>query len=235
MLEARKSRTALITGGSNGIGLAIAKKFSENGLKVGIADIADPEVEINDVHYKYCDVGNAKDVDSLFAWATEKTGLPDILVINAGRGIQEKLIEGDPEKWQQIINTNVMGALRCIRAFVPPMVKNREGNVVVISSVSANNPHPYGAIYSASKTALEVIAETLRLETLPHVNVTVISPGITDTGFFSNQISGDSNVEDLNMGAIQPEEIAEDVFYAINKNKGTSINKIITRPLAQNF
>jgi NADP-dependent 3-hydroxy acid dehydrogenase YdfG len=86
-----------------------------------------------------------------------------------------------------------------------------------------------------TKTALEVIAETLRLETLPHINVTVVSPGITDTAFFENQVSGQTSVEQLNMGAISPEEIAQDVLYAIKKKKGTSINKIITRPLAQSF
>lgn len=235
MQATSKSKTALITGGSSGIGLAIADKFSREGITVAIADIAEYKGEGENIHFKHCDVGDAGHIDDLYNWANEKTGLPEILVINAGRGIQEKLTEGDPEKWQQIINTNVMGALRCIRAFVPEMIKNKKGNVIIISSVSANQPHPYGAVYSATKTALEVIAETLRLETLPHINVTVISPGITDTKFFENQISGNSSIEEMDMGAISPAEIAEDVFYAINKKNGTSINKIITRPLAQSF
>ena len=128
-----------------------------------------------------------------------------------------------------------MGTLRCIRAFTPNMVSQKSGNVVFISSVSANQPHPYGGIYAASKTALEVIAETLRLETLPHINVTVVSPGLVDTAFFEHQISGGSSVEEIGMGFIEPEEIAEDVWYALKKKKGTSINKIITRPTLQNF
>lgn len=235
MQAASRSKTALITGGSSGIGLAIAKKFSREGLQVAIADIAEYNGEDQNILFKHCDVGDADDIEELYSWARDNTGLPEILVINAGRGIQEKLTEGDPEKWQKILNTNIMGALRCIRAFVPEMIKRKKGNVVIISSVSANQPHPYGAVYSASKTALEVIAETLRLETLPHINITVISPGITDTKFFENQISGNSSIADMNMGAISPAEIAEDVFYAISKKNGTSINKIITRPLAQSF
>lgn len=227
--------TALITGGSNGIGLAIANKFSAENLTVGIADIAEYKGSNANIHFKKCDVRDGAHIDELYKWVKESTGFPEILVINAGRGIQEKLTEGDPEKWQQILDTNLMGALRCIRAFVPQMLKNKRGSVVIISSVAANQPHPYGGIYSASKTALEVIAETLRQETLPYINVTVVCPGITDTGFFSNQISGNSNIKDLDMGTISPEEIAEDVFYAINKKKGTSINKIITRPIAQSF
>lgn len=234
MLATSSPHTALITGGSSGIGRAIAEAFYSEGMKVAIADKNEYNGEAN-LKFKQCDVADGREIDELYSWCTAEIGPPDILVINAGRGIQEKLTEGDPEKWQEIINTNLMGALRCIRAFVPDMLKEQRGNVVIISSVSAGQPHPYGGVYSATKTALEMVAETLRLETLPHINVTVVSPGITDTAFFENQLSGNTNIEDLNMGAISPEEIAQDVLYAIRKKKGTGINKIITRPLAQSF
>lgn len=234
MLENGLPHTALITGGSSGIGRAIAEAFFAEGMQVAIADKDQYKGEVS-LKYKKCDVGRGTEIDELYSWCTEAIGQPEILVINAGRGIQEKLTEGDPEKWQEIINTNLMGALRCIRAFVPAMLKQQRGNVVIISSVSAEQPHPYGGVYSATKTALEVVAETLRLETLPHINVTVVCPGVTDTAFFENQLSGNTNIKDLNMGAISPEEIAQDVLYAIKKKKGTSINKIITRPLEQSF
>lgn len=90
----------------------------------------------------------------------------------------------------KIIDLNVMGALRCIRAFVPAMLERENGHIVFISSVSASQPHPYGGIYSAAKTALEVIAETLRQETLPHLNVTVVSPGVTNTNFLLMRFRG---------------------------------------------
>lgn len=229
------TRIAVVTGGSSGIGKAIAHKLAAENIKVIVADIAAEPEDHPNLFYRKCDIGKGEDVDQLYSWAIDNVGMPDIVIINAGQGIQEKLTEGDPEKWQRILNTNLMGSLRTIRSFVPELVKKQHGNVVFISSVSANQPHPYGGIYSASKTALEVVAETLRLETLPHVNVTVISPGIVDTAFFKNQVSGDSSVQEMGMGAISPEEIAEDVWYAINKKAGTSINKIITRPIQQEF
>ncbi|MDT0687645.1 SDR family oxidoreductase [Autumnicola psychrophila] len=229
------SRKALITGGAKGIGRAISKKFSLENYKTVIADIENIELQDENIFFCNTDVTRSSDIDHLFSWTTKKIGNPDVLVINAGIGIQESLTEGDPEKWQKVMDTNLMGALRCIRAFVPAMLEKGEGNVVFISSVSANQPHPSGGIYSATKTALEVIAETLRLETLPHINVTVISPGITDTNFFENQISGHTSVEGLDMGYITPEDIAEDVFYAISRKNNRSINKIVTRPLKQNF
>lgn len=231
----RTSKIALVTGGSSGIGRAVAEKLNETGIRVVVADIKKPQTTISDISFRKCDVGNPEDIDALFTWTTENLGVPEILILNAGRGIQEKLVEGNPEKWQQVINTNLMGPLRCIRAFVPQMLKLKTGNVVFISSVSANQPHQYGGIYSASKTALEVVAETLRLETLPHLSVTVVSPGVVETDFFKNQVSGNSSIEEMGMGAISAREIADDIWYAINKKKETSINKIITRPIKQSF
>ncbi|MDT0676657.1 SDR family oxidoreductase [Autumnicola musiva] len=228
-------KNIFITGGASGIGYSIARKFSSENYKVGIADIVQPEHEEKDIFFSRADVTNPVDIDRLYKEVVESIGHPEVLVLNAGRGIQEKLTEGDPEKWQQVINLNLMGNLRCIRAFVPDMMKKKRGHVIFISSVSANQPHPAGGIYAASKTALEVIAKTLRLETLPHVKVTVVSPGITDTKFFENQISGFTTVENLEMGAIGPEEIADDVFYAVSRKNGRCINKIVTRPLKQNF
>lgn len=234
MSQNSSAKTAIVTGGSSGIGKAIARKLADEGVKVIIADIHSVE-NIPNTHFHKCDVSKAEDIDELYAWVNGNIGKPDILILNAGQGIQEKLAEGDPEKWQKIINTNLMGPLRSIRSFVPDMLEKKKGNVVFISSVSANQPHPYGGIYSASKTAVEVVAETLRLETLPHINVTVVSPGIVDTEFFRNQVSGNSSIEEMGMGSISAEEIADDVWYALSKKPGTAINKIITRPTLQNF
>lgn len=235
MKETPSSKLALVTGGNSGIGKAISAKLSNAGVKVIVADLSDNNDEENSVIYKKCDVTRGKEIGELFSWVRENHGVPDYLILNAGQGIREKLTEGDPEKWQKVIHTNLMGPLRCIRAFTPSMIEQERGNVVFISSVSANQPHPYGGIYAASKTALEVVAETLRLEALPHLNVTVVSPGIVKTSFFENEISGDISVDELEMGHLEAEEIADDVWYALNKKPGSGINKIVTRPLLQNF
>lgn len=235
MSNKSSSKIALVTGGSSGIGKAIAEKLRSEGVKVCVADISAANTEKEGITYRKCDISNAEDIDQLYEWISNHHGHPDFLILNAGQGIREKLTEGDPEKWQKIVHTNLMGPLRCIRAFTPAMLDKKQGNVVFISSVSANQPHPYGGIYSATKTALEVVAETLRLESLPYLNVTVVSPGIVETEFFKNEISGGVSVEEMGMGAISPAEVAEDVWYALNKKEGTSINKIITRPVLQNF
>lgn len=228
------SKIALVTGGSNGIGRAIVTKLADAGARVVVADLRDNGSNMP-VIFRKCDVSRKEEVADLFLWMQENVGYPDILVLNAGRGIKEKLTEGDPEKWKSILDVNLMGPLRFIRAFVPKMMEKKIGHVVFISSVSANQPHPYGGVYTATKTALEVIAETLRQETFPHLKVTVVSPGIVDTDFFQNQLSGPTSMEEIGMGSIQAEEIAEDVMYALGKKNGTCINKITTRPVLQLF
>lgn len=235
MKKENSFKIALVTGGSSGIGKAIAEKLSSEGVKVVVADIKAPEKSVKNIVFRHCDVRTGGAIDDLYAWMKNHMGLPDYLILNAGRGIQEKLTEGDPEKWKEILDLNVLGALRCIRAFTPHMLSKKTGNVVFISSVSTHQPYEYGGIYVASKTALEVIAETLRLETLPHLKVTVISPGIVDTAFYNNEISGNKTIQNMDMGAISAAEIAEDVWYTLNKQHSTSINKIITRPTLQNF
>lgn len=226
---------ALVTGGSGGIGWAIAQKLASGNNTVVIADIVPPAGEHENIIYWQCDVRKGEDVNGLYLALLQQYKLPDILVLNAGKGIHEQLSEGDPEKWLDVLNLNVMGALRCIRAFVPPMKEQKKGHVVFISSVAATQPYTYGGIYSASKAALEMIAETLRLETLPDIKVTVVAAGITDTGFFNNQVSGHTSVNDIGMGSLSAQDIAEDVFYALQKKGTATLNKIITRPSGQNF
>lgn len=229
-MEKEDKPLAIVTGGSSGIGLAIAVALAKESYKVINADIQEPAGGDSDnCIYHKCDVTSAADVDSLSRLVRE-TGTPGVLVLNAGKGIHERLREGDPEKWFQVININICGTLRVLRAILPFM---HNGHVIFISSVSAGNPHPYGGIYAATKSAVDTIAETLRQEELEKIAVTVISPGIVDTPFFSNMVSGSHNPADIGWGAVEAEEVAASVIYVLQQAKGTVINSITIRPSGQ--
>lgn len=231
MVNNNKKKTVLITGGSGGLGLAIAHKLISVDLEVALTDEwSNPNLP---APFFDCDIRKSEEIQELYNWTMAQIGIPDVLILNAGVGIKEKLYEGDPEKWQNVFDVNVMGALRCIRAFVPQMLDNT-GQIIFISSVSAFQPHEYGGVYSASKTALEILAETLRMETLPNLKVTIISPGSIDTNFFTNQLAGGSE-HHKTLPKMTPEAVAEDVLYCIKNAKNRGLNKIISRPSAQQF
>lgn len=230
-----RGNRAVVSGGSSGIGFAIAAKLAAKGILTTIADLNTPDLLPENCSFCQCDVSNGHNVNALFTQVQEKPGLPDILICSAGRGIHEKLTEGDPEKWRQIIETNLLGALRMVRAFVPGMQQAGHGDVVFISSVAAQQAYPYGGIYAASKAALEVVAETLRLEVLPAIRVTVVAPGVTDTAFFENTVSGFHTTEDIGYGAVSADQVADAVLFALQQPPGVSVNHITVRPTGQPF
>ncbi len=225
-----KKSMAIVTGGSSGIGLAISEHLQNENFYVINADIQPPKQKNSETYiFLKCDITKAKDVAKL-SQLVQSNGEPTVLILNAGRGIHEKIREGDPEKWIQVIDLNICGTLRVLRAVLPFMHK---GHVIFMSSVSALNPYPYGAVYAGTKSALNTIAETLRLEELPDIKVTTVSPGVVKTPFFENMISGSNNVESTGWGAIHPNEIAETIIFILKQKKDIAINNITIRPSGQ--
>ncbi|MBC3539971.1 SDR family oxidoreductase [Rufibacter sediminis] len=225
---------AVVSGGASGIGKAIAEKLAAAGAQVIVADII-PAEEGSKIAYFPCNVTKPDDITAFYAHISETYGQPDILVCCAGQGIHEKLTEGDPDKWQAVLDLNIMGALRLIRAFTPGMLEKGAGDVVIISSVSAGQPYPYGGVYAASKSALNILAETLRQETLPTLRVLTVAPGVTQTSFFENTISGYNTVESIGYGALSPEEVAQTVLFALEQPRHVSLNHLTVRPTPQPF
>lgn len=229
-------KIALVTGGAAGIGFACAQRLAQAGCRVVIADIKKPLIEEGNLQFRETDITSATAIDALYDWMNKQHAVPDILICNAGRGISEQLAEGDPEKWHSIFQLNVMGHLRVIRSYLPQMLqKKNTPDILFISSVAARKPYPWGGIYSASKAALQAIAETLRLEVQPKIRVSSVLPGVVDTPFFKNSLGNQQSVEDLGWGALLPEQIADAVHYIVTRPEGVAINELSIRPAAQPF
>lgn len=228
---ALQGRQALVTGAASGIGRAALQRLQALGVDALGTDLAPSAGELPLVQADLC---APSEVDALFQAVQAKLGAPDILVSCAGVGIHERLAEGDPAKWAQVLEVNVLGALRLLRAFVPGMLE-RGGDVVIVSSVAAATAFPWGGPYAASKAALEMVAETLRLEVMPQVRVTTIAPGVVDTAFFAHMLSGNQSVEEIGFGALSPEQIAELIAYAVSRPSNMVLNHLTVRPRGQTF
>ena len=166
-----KNRTAIITGGAQGFGLDVAKRFLDSGGKVFIWDIdekllklAVDEVKNPNLFYNVVDVSNYKDVENNVSEITSKLNI-DILINNAGiTGPTEPLWEYDVEMWNKIVQINLMGTFNCCRAIVPNMIKNNYGRIVNVASVAGKDGNANASAYSSGKAGAIGLTKALGKE-----------------------------------------------------------------------
>ena len=166
-----KNRTAVITGGAQGFGLDVAKRFLDSGGKVFIWDIdekllklAVDEVKNPNLFYNVVDVSNYKDVEKNVSEITSKSNI-DILINNAGiTGPTEPLWEYDVEMWNKIVQINLIGTFNCCRAIVPNMIENNYGRIVNVASVAGKDGNANASAYSSGKAGAIGLTKALGKE-----------------------------------------------------------------------
>ena len=189
-----KNLNALITGGSQGLGKAIAEHFLREGANVVLCARSEKDLSATrdelagkfpaqKVFAKTCDVSNESHVNALVAFALESLGSLDALVLNAGIYGPMGPTESVPlDEWRRAIEINLFGVLLPARAVIPYFKKAGRGKIVVLSGGGATNPLPNISSYAASKAAVVRLMETLAEELKPfHVDVNAIAPGALAT------------------------------------------------------
>jgi NADP-dependent 3-hydroxy acid dehydrogenase YdfG len=219
----------LITGAASGVGRACA--LLDAGAYVVGLDMRPSPYE----HARFValagDVTRPADIDRVYACCGPR-GV-DAVVSAAGVGVHERLADGDPAGWARVIDINLVGALRIIRALVPGMIQRGRGDVVMISSVAARKAYAFGGVYAASKAALERAAEALRLELLPTVRVATVAPGMIDTGFFEHAPGYLPTPDEVGEGALTADDVAEIVCFVLSRPPSVAIAHVAVRPAAQ--
>ena len=166
-----RNRIAVITGGGQGLGLDVAKRFLESGARVIIWDIDDDLLksavnEINNVNLSYdvVDVSNYSQVEKSVSQITSKNNI-DILINNAGiTGPTTPLWEYDVDQWNKIVQINLMGTFNCCRAIVPNMIKNNYGRIVNVASVAGKDGNANASAYSSGKAGAIGLTKSLGKE-----------------------------------------------------------------------
>ncbi len=166
-----KNRTAIITGGAQGFGFDIAKRFLKSGAKVIIWDIdknellkASKELNSHNLSYNIVDVSSYDQVQSTSSEIIKKSNI-DILINNAGiTGSTASVWEYDEEEWYKIININLMGTFNCCKSIVPNMIKNNYGRIVNVASVAGKDGNANASAYSSAKAGAIALTKSLGKE-----------------------------------------------------------------------
>ena len=220
-------RVAVVTGGSRGIGRAIAVAFAQRGADVAICyrereDAAEETAALVRAHNvraiaAQCDVSNEASVGAFFGRVKAELGATDILVNNAGIVRDSLFIYLEKERWNEVLDTNLSGAFLCIRAVVRDMLVRRWGRIINIVSASADVGGIGQAGYSASKAGLLGLTRTLAREFARQgVLVNAVSPGLIETEMLAG-LSADRRkdlLRDVALGRVgTPDEVAPIVAF----------------------
>src|SRR5262249_49560751 len=207
-------RVALVTGGNRGIGLAIARSFSDAGDRVAVTYRADPVEGFLSVR---CDVTSPEDVEAAFAEVEAELGPVEVLVSNAGLNADQLLLSMKEEAWTRVIDANLTGAYRVARRATSKMIRARSGRIIFISSVVALTGSPGQTNYAASKAGLIGFARSLAREIGGRgVTVNVVTPGFvaTDMTAALPEARQTQIVEQVPLGRMAtPEEVAAAVTW----------------------
>jgi len=224
----------LITGANSGIGAATARAVADRyrlvlaarrraELESLAAELGGPERALA----VPCDVTEWEQVQALADAALEGYGRIDAVFANAGFGAKRGFLEETVEHWRSMVLTNVYGVALTIRATLPHLLERGSGHYLVTSSVAGRRALP-GSLYSATKWAATAIGEALRQELRQMhdnhaIKVTLIEPGMTDTPFFEQRPEA----------ALEAEDIAHAVAYALEQPGRVDVNEILIRPTSQ--
>lgn len=229
-----KGRTALITGGTRGIGRAIAARLLREAVGVAICGRAPAAVgaAVADLgrssQGKICgvaaDISKPEEVRGLFAFVDRELGGLDILVNNAGIAILRRVAEMDSTEWQRSIETNLSAVFYCSREALPRFRVRGGGFIINIGSLLGKTAVTGGAAYCAAKFGLNGFSEAMMLDyRQENVGVCTILPGSVDTELFAAAQGGDWKM--------QPEDVAQAVVAVLTMPPRTLISRVEIRPL----
>lgn len=221
-------QTALVTGGSKGIGKAICLALAKEGANVIIA--ARNENEIKDTMDKLktmgskslavrADVRSEEDVRRLISMTIDKCGKLDILVNNAGVAYKKRLEETTLQEYEKIMDTNLKGAFLCTKYAIPYLRESKNGKIINISSVGGLHGLPDFSVYCASKFGVNGITESIAAELEGEIKVYAVCPGAVDTDMYRSIYS--------DRPPLKPEHIAEKVLELASPDSKVTSGKII--------
>lgn len=241
-------KTAFITGATSGFGKAIAYTLAQHGWRLiltGRRNDRLTEIE-NELRESYAadvtslcfDVRDRNATQESIASLSKEWSDIDVLVNNAGLAAGLSTIqEGDFDDWDLMIDTNIKGLLNVTRCIIPGMVARGSGHIVNLGSIAGKKAYHKGNIYCATKAAVDVLSESMRIDLLPHgIKVTLINPGAAQTEFSLVRLKGDELAARKVYEGYDPleaQDIADVVLFVVTRPDHVVLNDIVMTPRAQ--
>ena len=238
-------KTALITGATSGIGRATAHEFAKYGINLVLCGRRQERLDTiqkalekqTDVHTLNFDVRDKDETFNAINSLPEDFKSIDILINNAGNAHGLDPIQtGNTDDWDAMMDINVKGLLYVSKAVIPQMTVRQSGHIINIGSSAGKEVYPKGNVYCASKHAVLAITEGMRIDLNPFgIKVCAINPGLVETEFSQVRFKGDVVADSVYKGykALQPEDIAEIIYFAISRPTHVNIADLLVFPTAQ--
>ena len=225
-------KVAFVTGASRGIGAAVARALSAEGVSVGLASRSGDDLGLENALGLGCDVRDLGQVEGAVAQTVERFGRLDVCVANAGVGSYHTLVDTPVEHLEEMIDVNLKGTIYAARASIPHLVASGEGDFVSVASEAGRRGLPGEAVYCASKFGQVGLTRALDHELREHgIRCTNVCPGGVATDFAMGR--GRTPEMPALAGMMRPEDVAETVMYVLTRPRTHRILEVAMRPVTE--
>ena len=241
----KSNKVMLITGATSGVGKALAEHFYKKNYKLILVGGSKEKVDKQSKKFKKntlylcADLTKSKDIKRIVSESINKFKRIDILIANAGLYEPDKIISGNPDRWDRVISVNVTSVFRLVNLVLPYMKKNKFGDIAITSSISGHQAIHWEPIYSASKHAIQSFAHGLRTQVSKNnIRVISIAPGMIMTELWDlDPIKNKKYIKDMiNKGnALDVKEVVSCFDFALSRGRGANIRDLVILPTNQNL
>jgi 3-oxoacyl-[acyl-carrier protein] reductase len=223
-------KTAIITGASRGIGLAIAKALAREGVRLGLLSRSMPTVA---GEFVSCDLANLEGIPSAAHTLLERLGAVDFLINNAGTFLEKAVPDIQLADWERVLRVNLTAPFLLTREVLPHMIGRRQGRIVNIASTASTQGYLHQSAYCASKHGLLGFGRSLAIEAKPHnIHVHTLCPGGVDTDLIKGTHLGERL---KGQPMINPEDIAEMVLFLLRQPDNIDLAEVVARRFDPNL